>query len=379
MGASETALAATIAGGLPSEIVGSGSKKALGRSTQSNSILDMSGFKGISLYEPDELVLEAGAGTPMSEIEKLLAKNNQQLAFEPPDYSKLLGSKKSGTLGGLIACGLSGPRRIKAGAARDHILGFSGVSGRGEIFKAGGRVVKNVTGFDLAKLMVGSYGTLAALTQITMKVLPAAATEETVVLSGLDDGRAIKAMSLAMQSSCEVSGAAHLPGAQTLLRLEGIRPSVISRRDKLCGLLKEFGAAEVLGEKQSRTQWIAVRDVHLLSGDQTRAVWKLSVTPSMGAEIVCRISKQLDAKYFFDWAGGLIWLSAPAADDASASIIRGSFDRGHATLIRAPESVRASVDVFQPQTSALAALSARVKASFDPGGVLNFGRMYRDQ
>ena len=379
MGASETALAATIAGGLPSEIVGSGSKKALGRSTQSNSILDMSGFKGISLYEPDELVLEAGAGTPMSEIEKLLAKNNQQLAFEPPDYAKLLGSKKSGTLGGLIACGLSGPRRIKAGAARDHILGFSGVSGRGEIFKAGGRVVKNVTGFDLAKLMVGSYGTLVALTQITMKVLPAAATEETVVLSGLDDGRAIKAMSVAMQSSCEVSGAAHLPGAQTLLRLEGIRPSVISRRDKLRGLLKEFGAAEVLGEKQSRTQWIAVRDVHLLSADQTRAVWKLSVTPSMGAEIVCRISKQLDAKYFFDWAGGLIWLSAPAADDASASIIRGSFDRGHATLIRAPESVRASVDVFQPQTPALAALSARVKASFDPGGVLNFGRMYRDQ
>ena len=379
MGASETALAATIAGGLPSEIVGSGSKKALGRPTQSNSILDMSGFKGISLYEPDELVLEAGAGTPMSEIEKLLAKNNQQLAFEPPDYAKLLGSKKSGTLGGLIACGLSGPRRIKAGAARDHILGFSGVSGRGEIFKAGGRVVKNVTGFDLAKLMVGSYGTLVALTQITMKVLPAAATEETVVLSGLDDGRAIKAMSVAMQSSCEVSGAAHLPGAQTLLRLEGIRPSVISRRDKLRGLLKEFGAAEVLGEKQSRTQWIAVRDVHLLSGDQTRAVWKLSVTPSMGAEIVGRISKQLDAKYFFDWAGGLIWLSAPAADDASASIIRGSFDRGHATLIRAPESVRASVDVFQPQAPALAALSARVKASFDPGGVLNFGRMYRDQ
>ncbi len=379
MGASETAVAATIAGGLPSEIAGSGSKKALGRPTQSNSILDMSGFKGISLYEPDELVLEAGAGTPMSEIEKLLAKNNQQLAFEPPDYSKLLGSKKSGTLGGLIACGLSGPRRIKAGAARDHILGFSGVSGRGEIFKAGGRVVKNVTGFDLAKLMVGSYGTLVALTQITMKVLPAAATEETVVLSGLDDGRAIKAMSLAMQSSCEVSGAAHLPGAQTLLRLEGIRPSVISRRDKLRGLLKEFGAAEVLDEKQSRAQWIAVRDVHLLSGDQTRAVWKLSVTPSMGAEIVCRISKQLDAKYFFDWAGGLIWLSAPAADDASASIIRGSFDRGHATLIRAPESVRACVDVFQPQTPALAALSARVKASFDPGGVLNFGRMYRDQ
>jgi glycolate oxidase FAD binding subunit len=200
-----------------------------------------------------------------------------------------------------------------------------------------------------------------------------------VALSGLDDGRAIKAMSLAMQSSCEVSGAAHLPGGQTLLRLEGIRPSVISRRDKLCGLLKEFGAAEILGEKQSRTRWIAVRDVHLLSGDQTRAVWKLSVTPSQGAEIVRKISGQIDVMHFFDWAGGLIWLSVPAADDASASIVRDSFEQGHATLIRAPEAVRARVDVFQPQAAALAGLSARVKASFDPGGVLNFGRMYRDQ
>ena len=167
---------------------------------------------GISLYEPEELVLEAGAGTPLSDIEKALAKNHQQLAFEPPDYSKLLGGKHKGTLGGLMACGLSGPRRIKAGAARDHILGIAGVSGRGEIFKAGGRVVKNVTGFDVAKLMVGSYGTLAALTSITVKVLPAAATQETLVFNGLSDAKAIQAMSLAMQSACEVSGAAHLPG-----------------------------------------------------------------------------------------------------------------------------------------------------------------------
>lgn len=379
MAMAETELAALIAQGQPSEIIGSGTKKALGRPTQSNSILDMSAFKGVSLYEPDELVLEAGAGTSLAEIENLLAKNNQQLAFEPPDYAKLLGSNNNGTLGGLIACGLSGPRRIKAGAARDHILGFSGVSGRGEIFKAGGRVVKNVTGFDLAKLMVGSYGTLVALTRITMKVLPAAETEETLVLNGLDDGRAIRAMSLAMQSSCEVSGAAHLPGQQTLLRLEGIGPSVIYRRDKLAGLLKEFGTVDLLPNKKSRAQWIAVRDVHALCNEPKRCVWKLSVTPSEGADIVARISRHTDTKYFFDWAGGLIWLSVPASDDASASVIRGSFDSGHATLVRAPEAVRARVDVFQTQPAPLATLSSRVKTSFDPTGVLNFGRMYRDR
>ena len=188
-----------------------------------------------------------------ADIEKALAKNDQQLAFEPPDYSKMLGARHKGTLGGLMACGLSGPRRIKAGAARDHILGIAGVSGRGEIFKAGGRVVKNVTGFDVSKLMAGSYGTLAALTSITVKVLPAAATEETLVFNGLSDAKAVQAMSLAMQSACEVSGAAHLPGtpAQTLFRLEGIRPSVVYRRQKLASHLKIFGASDHLDEKES--------------------------------------------------------------------------------------------------------------------------------
>ncbi|MDO8352592.1 MAG: glycolate oxidase subunit GlcE [Aestuariivirga sp.] len=362
------------------EVMGSGTKRALGRPLQPETAIDMSGFTGISLYEPEELVLEAGAGTPLSEIEKALAKNHQQLAFEPPDYSKLLGGKNKGTLGGLMACGLSGPRRIKAGAARDHILGIAGVSGRGEIFKAGGRVVKNVTGFDVAKLMVGSYGTLAALTSITVKVLPAAATQETLVFNGLSDAKAIQAMSLAMQSACDVSGAAHLPGtpSQTLFRLEGIQPSVVYRRQKLASHLKIFGASDHLDEKDSLSEWKAIRDVERLSADDARFVWKLSLTPSKAAETVARISKQLDIQYFYDWAGGLVWLGVPRSNQAYAYIIRNCVEDGHATLFRAEDDVRERIEVFQPQLPALSALTKRVKASFDPNGVFNNGRMYKD-
>ncbi len=362
------------------EVVGSGTKRGLGRPLQPETAIDMSVFKGISLYEPEELVLEAGAGTPLSEIEKALAKNHQQLAFEPPDYSQLLGGKHKGTLGGMMACGLSGPRRIKAGAARDHILGIAGVSGRGEIFKAGGRVVKNVTGFDVAKLMVGSYGTLAALTSITVKVLPAAATQETLAFSGLSDAKAIQAMSLAMRSACEVSGAAHLPGtpSQTLFRLEGIQPSVVYRRQKLASHLKIFGASDHLDEKDSLAEWKAIRDVERLSADDARFVWKLSLTPSKAAETVARISKQLDIQYFYDWAGGLVWLGVPRSNQAYAYIIRNCIDDGHATLFRAEDDVRERIEVFQPQLPALAGLTRRVKASFDPNGVFNHGRMYKD-
>ena len=373
-------LAELIVGGGKLEILGSGTKRGIGRPSQAEISLDMSGFEGISLYEPEELVLEAGAGTFMSDIERALAKNNQQLAFEPPDFSKMLGARHGGTLGGAMACGLSGPRRIKAGAARDHILGVAGVSGRGEAFKAGGRVVKNVTGFDVAKLMVGSYGTLAALTSITLKVMPIAATEETLVFIGLSDARAVQAMCLAMQSPCDVSGAAHLPGtpAKTFFRLEGIRPSVAYRRQKLASYLRVFGASDYLDEKESPLQWKAIRDVEPLSADDARYIWKLSVTPSKGAETVARISKQLDAQYFYDWAGGLIWLGVPRSNQAFAYIIRNCVEDGHATLVRADDEVRERIEVFQPQLPALSALTRRVKASFDPGGVFNYGRMYKD-
>ena len=361
----------------PLEIVGTGSKRGLGRSTQTGATLDLSGFAGIAIYEPEELVLEAGAGTLLSDIENAVAARNQMLAFEPPDLSRLLGSAHSGTLGGVISCNLSGPRRIKAGAARDFVLGVSGVSGRAEAFKAGARVVKNVTGYDLPKLLTGAYGTLAALTTLTLKVLPRPETEETLVIEGLDDQAAIRAMSLAMQSSCEVSAAAHLP-RKTLLRLDGIPPSIAYRRDKLTALLKDFGRADVLDAASSAAQWRAIRDVDFLSDTRERFVWRLSVTPSEAADVTARIAAETDARWFYDWAGGLVWLDVPPTDDAAAGAIRGAMGSGHAMLIRASEQVRRAVEVFQPQPAALAALTARVKTSFDPLGILNPGRMYRE-
>ncbi len=376
--ASETELAEIVRQGGSFEICGSASKRRLGRHAPQEQVLDMSGFSGVALYEPDELMLEAGSATPLAEIERLLAQNAQQLAFEPPDYARLLGVNGRGTLGGMMSCALAGPRRIKAGGPRDHVLGFSGVSGRGEVFKAGGRVVKNVTGFDISKLMVGAFGTLVALSRITLKVLPAAETEETLVLQGLSDTRAVEAMSLAMQSSCEVSGASHLPGSRTLLRLEGVRPSVTYRRDKLAALLKAFGAVEIIPEKLSRATWKDIGDVAALADEDQRQVWKLSVAPSHSSAIIAKLQSQLDIRYIMDWAGGLIWLSVPAAPDASASIIRRSFSSGHATLMRASDEVRSQVEVFQPQNAALHALSARVKTAFDPKALFNPGRMYQD-
>src|SRR5436305_12765833 len=208
----EEAISWVLAQGKTLEVIGAGSKRAIGRAAQWDATLDLSGLVGITLYEPEELVLSAKAGTPVAEIQAAIAEKQQELAFEPMDYASLLGGVSgAGTIGGAIAANLSGPRRIKAGAARDHFLGFSAVSGRGETFKSGGRVVKNVTGYDLCKLMAGSWGTLAAMADVTIKTLPKAETEQTLLVRGLDPARAVAAMTSAMGSSCDVSGAAHLP------------------------------------------------------------------------------------------------------------------------------------------------------------------------
>ena len=362
------------AGG-PFKIIGTGTKRGLGRPVQADRSLDMSGFSAIAVYEPQELIVEAGAGARLAEIEALVDAKCQQLAFEPPDLSKLLGSAGSGTLGGMVACNLSGPRRIKAGAARDHVLGVRGITGRGDIFKAGARVVKNVTGYDLPKLMTGSHGTLVALTSVTLKVMPKPETEESIVLTGLDDAQAVEAMSLAMQSSAEVSGAAHVPGEATYLRLEGIAPSVASRRDALARLLAR--PVQILAATSSRAKWREIRDCGPLADNDERIVWRLSVTPSEAPAILAGLKAGPDLRYYMDWAGGLIWLDVLLTEDGSAGVIRSAIGSGHATLIRAPEDVRAAVEVFQPQAPALAALTQRVKASFDPDHLLNPGRMYR--
>ncbi len=374
------------------EVVGQGSKRAIGRPSQTDLTLDLSELSGITLYEPAELVLSAKAGTPLHDIEVLLDKHNQELAFEPMDYGPLLGGPAGrGTIGGVIAANLSGPRRIKAGAARDHFLGVTAVTGRAETIKSGGRVVKNVTGYDMCKVLAGSWGTLAAMTEVTVKVLPRAETEATVVVEGLDDARAAQAMAAAMGSSCDVSAAAHLPDhvasyfdglpnaeAATALRLEGVAPSVKHRKDALAALMKSFGPVVLLDETESRALWRSVRQVKPFASEaaRQRPLWRISTAPSKGHEVAAAITPA--AQMFYDWAGGLIWVAMPFSDEPDAASIRSAVAAvgGHATLVRAPASIRAALDVFEPQPAALRALSQRVKDGFDPKGVLNPGRMW---
>jgi glycolate oxidase FAD binding subunit len=385
-----------LAGNKSLEVVGRGSKRAIGRAAQWDATLDLSGLSGVTLYEPEELVLSAQAGTPLAEIEALAAASEQQLAFEPMDYGPLLGAATAvGTIGGALSANLSGPRRIKAGAARDHFLGVSAVSGRGETFKSGGRVVKNVTGYDLCKLLAGSWGTLAVMTDVTIKTLPRAETEQTILVFGLDDAAAGKVMAAVMGSFADASAAAHLPaplvtrfadvasthGAVTAFRLEGVAPSVIHRKGVLEALIGPFGALGELGEAASRAFWRAIRDVEPFAAagpGGERYVWRISTAPSRGAEVGRALAERAQAEILYDWAGGLVWAALPPADDAGASLVRSTLAAtgGHATLIRAPAAVRAVVDVFQPEPAALAALTKRVRESFDPSGVLNAGRMW---
>src|SRR5579863_8888715 len=268
------------------EVIGHGTKRALGRPIETPHVLDTTGFAGVRSYEPEELVLTAGAATPMAEVARVLQSAQQMLAFEPGDWGPLFGAAAGEqTLGGVLACNLAGSRRVKFGAARDHLLGFHAVSGRGEAFKAGGRVVKNVTGYDLSKLMAGSYGTLAVLTEVTVKVLPGPEATQTLLVPALDAGRAVAAMTSALNSPHEVSGAAHLPAgvlsdkAMTLLRIEGHGPSVLARSEALRHELEDFGAIEVLGGDAARAPWVSLASLDFLARDADRVIWRLSVAP----------------------------------------------------------------------------------------------------
>lgn len=385
---------AALAAEEPLELIGGGSKRGLGRPLQTAHLLDLSRLSGIRDYAASELVLTAGAGTPLAEIERTLAEAGQMLAFEPPDWRGLLDGEGEATIGGALGCNLSGPRRIKAGAARDHFLGFRAVSGRGEIFKAGGKVVKNVTGYDLCKLMAGSYGTLAALEEVTIKVLPQPETGCTVLLCGLRPGEAARRVSRGLSSPHEISAAAYLPtlapavldalsgmSGVAAFRLEGPSPSVAFRRNALLTDLGSDCESTALDEDASTAFWRAIRDVSPLAQPSGRAVWRLSVAPSRGAEIGEAIARDLDAIWYLDWGGGLVWVAVAERDDGGAAAIRGAIygtngrGRGHATLIRGAPALRSAVPVFEPQPPALAALSARVKESFDPRRILNPGRM----
>jgi glycolate oxidase FAD binding subunit len=363
----------------PLELLGAGTKRGIGSPAQAAHTLDLTAFSGIRSYEANELVLTAGAGTPLEQIQKMLDEKGQMLAFEPPP----LGAGQ--TIGGVIATNLSGPRRLTAGAARDHFLGFAGVSGRGEIFKAGGKVVKNVTGYDLPKLMAGSWGTLAALEEIVVKVLPRPERTRTVLLFGRGDAAAVEALSRALGSPHEVTGAAHLPAAAasrsavayvagagravTALRVEGFGPSVEHRCRALRELLR---AEEELHGINSRTLWGEIATASLLPAD--RVLWRVSVAPSTGPRVAAEVARRLDAECLYDWGGGLVWIAVASGGDAGAATIRAavtSAGGGHATLFRAPDALRAAVPGFEPSL----ALARRVKEAFDPKGILNPGRM----
>jgi glycolate oxidase FAD binding subunit len=375
----------------PVEVVGQGSKRDLGRPLQTEHTIALSDYSGITLYEPDELVLSAKAGTPVAELETLLGANGQAFQFEPMDYGPLLGLPAGqGSLGGLLATNLCGPRRLKSGSARDHVLGVRVVSGRGELFKSGGRVVKNVTGYDLSKAMANSWGTLGIATEITFKVLPAPETETTLVIRGLADEEAARAMAIAMGSGGEVACAAHLPAnvagrvidgaltgeASTVLRLEGFAPSVADRATVLKNLLASAGAIDEVSGDISRKLWREIRDVMPFADGTQRPVWRVSMVPMQAYKLVASLRMGAAVDAYYDWQGGLVWLRMEGEPEAEAvRALIGKYGGGHATLVRAPTSIRAALPVFEPQPAPLAALSKRLKQQFDPSGILNPGRM----
>ena len=386
------------------DIVGADSRCGLGRPPTADMRVSTRGITGVTFYEPSELVLSAGAGTPLSTISALLDEQGQELAFEPIDHGVLYGGplsggpRQAGTIGGLVAVNASGPRRIKVGAARDHLLGFRAINGRGEVFKSGGRVMKNVTGYDMCKLMAGSHGTFGVLGEITLKVLPKAETAMTLLVVGLDDADAIKLMTRVSGLSFEISGFAHLPvvgngnsspaptglANQPLsaLRIEGPENSVTARKQQLMAVLGEQGRTiEILEREETQSFWADLRDVAPFANTKDQ-IWRISTVPTKGAALVddLRARSVPVSGHYYDWAGGLIWLALPPSPDAHAPIIREIVDRytGHATLVRASEDVRSLVPVFHPQPAALAALTKRLRNSFDPRLILNRGRVRED-
>jgi len=368
----------------PLALVGGGTKSEMGRPAQSQATLSSAGLRGVTLYEPAEMVVSARAGTPLAEVVRTLAEKNQELPFEPMDHRPLLGSTGEPTIGAVAAANISGPRRIMAGAARDALIGVRFVNGRGELIKSGGRVMKNVTGLDLVKLMAGSWGTLGFLTEVTFKVLPKAERVATLVLTGLEDAPAVQALALALGSPFEVTGAAHLPaalgeaGGRTLVRIEGFSTSVDYRLGELRRLLKRFGGGEIMDGEAAVALWREVRDVQPLVEPRDRAVWRVSTAPTKGPEVMARVARGLEARWYYDWGGGLVWIATDAARDAGAATIRAAVAQagGHATLVRAPAEVRAAVAVFEPLSEPLMRVTTGIKASLDPAGIFNPGRMH---
>ena len=362
------------------QIQGGGSKAALGRPIVADSVLSTAALTGITLYEPSEMVISAKAGTSLSEIEAAIAAKGQMLPFEPMDFRGLLPTSGAPTIGGLAACNVSGPRRIAAGAARDSILGLRLINGSGEVVKTGGRVMKNVTGLDLVKVNCGAYGTLALITEVTIKLLPRPQKSVTLVIKGLEDAQAVAVLSGALGSPFEINGAAHLPAglgrniSRTLMRLENFEDSIAYRIRELHKIFADHADINVLEGEQSERLWRGVRDVEFISTPQENIIWRISTAPHAGPQLMADL-KALGGTYYYDWGGGLIWLSLPAPHSLAVRAALKAYG-GHATLVRAPEAARADEAVFQPLDPRVMALTASIKTSFDPEHKLNPGHMY---
>ncbi len=370
------------------EILASGSKRALGRRCSYDLTMDLSAMTGIIDYQPEELVITLRAGTPMLEVGAALAQARQMLAFEVPDYSHLFDTSGSGTIGGVVATNLSGPRRLTVGAARDYLLGFEAISGRGEAFKSGGRVMKNVTGYDLSKLMTGSFGTLAVMDEITLKTLPSPETSCSLIVEAVDFAAAVSKISGLFATPHEPSSAAILPASLAkeaglqessgndscviVVRLEGIPISIGNRLDNLQRLAGGYS----LEAPASEALWAKIRDVKLFA-TPVHDVWKISCAPTDAPSLVKKIEHNHEINYFADWAGGLIWMTSDSNNlghDLRAAL--ATLSGGFALLVRDSGTTRHTIPPFQPLADPLLALHKRVKAAFDPLAILNAGRMH---
>ncbi len=344
----------------PLDIRGGGTRRV-----RDGTSLETGGLSGITLYEPGALTMVAKAGTPLVEITAALDAENQQLAFEPPDMRGLLGTTGEPTIGGVFATNASGPRRIAVGAARDFLLGVRFVDGSGNIIKNGGRVMKNVTGYDLVKLMAGSWGTLGVLSEVSFKVLPKPEAQGIVSLPGLSITKAVAAMSRALGSPYDIAGAAHLTETandkpDTILRVEGTEASVTYRMGQLKTLLGDMG--EVVTTLSAPDHWTWVRDLtHWHGGAED--VWRISAKPSAAPELVARLPE--GTRVMLDWGGGLIWAATQPGRDVRATL--GTF-YGHATQVKGTGFPRT-----QPESPGVAALTEAIRRKFDPRGVLTLG------
>jgi len=370
------------------ELRAGGTKRHLGRAASYDAVLDVSAFSGIIDYQPEELVLTLRAGTPMEIVEAALAEARQILAFEPPRLSRILGEGApgaSGTIGGVIAANLSGPRRLTAGAARDYLLGFEAVSGRGELFKSGGKVMKNVTGYDLSKLMCGSFGTLGVMDEITLKTLPAPETARSLLVGHDSLVDAVSGIASIFATAHEPGAAAILPQTvaaeegvdlgmsfTAVIRLEGIEASVADR----LGHLAALSGGESLDADRSAALWQRIRDIQPLA-ERPHDIWKVSCAPSDAPRVMAALDPGLDVRMIADWAGGLLWIAgtSPHIGTALRAAIAG-LGSGFAMLIRDVGATRESIAPFQPLSGPVLELHKRVKASFDPLGVLNYERMH---